>query len=44
MHIYNTGFTSTIHNLLTQYPILAVYKAHTIQYKKHMIHENTQYT
>ena len=24
---------------LTQHPILAVYKAHTIQYKKHMIRD-----
>ena len=34
-----TGLTSTVHNLLTQHPILAVYKAHTIQYKKYMIHD-----
>ena len=31
---YNTGLTTTVHNLLTQPPILVVYKAHIMQYKK----------
>ena len=31
---HNTGLTTTVHNLLTQPPILAVYKAHKMQYKR----------
>ena len=35
---HNTELTFTVHNLLTQHPILTVYEAHTIQCKKYMIH------
>ena len=42
--IHNTGLTTTVHNLLTQPPILPVYEAHTIQYKKRMIRDIYNYS
>ena len=36
---HNTGLTITVCNLLTQPPILTVYEAHIMQYKKCMIHD-----